>query len=102
MMIGRFENMDITEDWRIQEQQKAKRERRLWFFLFLLSLVTLVATYPHFSWADVQHYITVDGRTEPADCYVEYTQPSRTVCVSESFVCITRDDLAQTFCTVKR
>ena len=52
--------------------------------------------------ADIAHFNVYDGKTEPANCYVEYTDPARTVCVSESFICVHFEETYQTVCTVKR
>ena len=44
--------------------------------------------------------ITLDGRTERAECTTEYTQPAVTTCVSESWICRITD--GEISCQTKR
>ena len=103
-MIGRLENMDITEDWRRQEADKIRRERRFWFVALILAAFAILATWPHTSRADT---ISFNGRSEPAECHCEtQSQPdtglavTAEICVSESYLCrIQGGDIE---CSVKR
>jgi hypothetical protein len=101
MMIGRLEN--LVEDWREQERVKTRRldvaGKLVLVFAVCAILGVILFLLAGRAGADE---ITVGGRTEDAHCFVEYTLPERTVCVSESFVCTTIEDLAQTVCLVKR
>ena len=98
MMIAEWEDGQLVTEWRKQEAAKKKRIKLTIAALVVASIVFFAVK----ARADIQHYITMDGRTEPARCYVEYTDPARTVCVSESFICVHFEETYQTVCTVKR
>ena len=104
MMIGRLNNMDIADDWRLQRATRAKNERRFWLVALILSIGTLIVTWPKLSRADS---ITLDGRTEPATCrYETESQPdmglaiTAEICQSESWICRIQGGDMQ--CEVKR
>jgi hypothetical protein len=106
MMIGRLENMDPADQWREDERKKQRRFDIAANFVFLFAVCAIIGVVLFLlagkANADIQHFITVDGRTEPASCHVLYSDPARTVCVSESWICVHYEETDQTECQVKR
>lgn len=104
MMFGRLNNMDIADDWRIQELDKRTKSRRLWAFALAVSVLALLVAWPKASRADS---ITFDGRTEEAQCHYETKNApdmglaiTEEICISESYLC--RIQGGDVECSVKR
>lgn len=104
VMLAEWEEGQLARQF--GEQQARRRAARARFAVIALfglsSLAAVLLLLSEHSWAGTiaVGQITINGRTEPAECSTEWTEPPVTTCLSESFVCrITDGDIS---CTTKR